>query len=69
MYANPVNDCLNHIITFCLHFSDGSALNHYHHNTNYNRGSTDAIATVEDSDFDDFSDSGGGSLLDGGHLL
>ena len=55
---------MNHIITFCLHFSDGSALNHYHHNTNYTRGSTDAIATVEDSDFDDFSDSGGGSNED-----
>ena len=45
------------MITF---YADGSGLNH-HHNVNYNRGSVDAIMTAEDSDFDDFSDSGGGS--------
>ena len=42
-------------------FVDGSGLSHHHHHNNYHRGSIDAIANADDSDFDDFSDSGGAS--------
>ena len=43
-------------LTLKLITLDGSALNRHHHHTGYSRGSIDAIAVAEDSEFDDFSD-------------